>query len=146
MMVFCDGPCQDWYHCECIKLDEADSVELLDRFICSKCTQPNMFTTWKPMCRNWNIDKSHRKAARVNENSKYCSEKCASDYWAFVVSKLRDSNEPSVGGALSKAEAAMLLHSVKTAEGLHALGQKPKLPVEEGRDPGKQISLHLNFF
>lgn len=96
------------------------------------------------MCRNYNIDKTHRKAARVNENSKYCSEKCAREFWEFVASKLRDSDEPSMGGALSRAEAAMLLHSVKTAEGLHALGEKPKLPVEEGRDPGKHLCFSIS--
>jgi COMPASS component SPP1 len=136
-MVFCEGPCHDWYHCQCIKLDEADTAELLDRFICSKCTTETMFTTWKRMCRNWNIDNTHRKAARVNEYSKYCSDKCLVEFWQFVYDKFRDDNEPSKGGALNREEVGMILHAVGTAAGLHALGKKPTLPVEPGRDPGR---------
>lgn len=147
MMVSCEGPCQDWYHCSCINVDEddasADANDLLDRFICPKCTTDKLFTTWKPMCRYNNVDKSHRRAARANDNSKYCSKECGSKTIAYYLFLLRKDDDPSMGGALNLKEVAMLLSSVKNASDFHALGSKPRLllnKVLDGKfldDPGE---------
>lgn len=138
MMVFCDGDCKEWYHCECIKIDEKDAEELLDIFYCNKCTIPDVkFTTWKRMCRYYNVDNTHRVAARVNDGSKYCSDECNQKFWLFVQSKIRKDNAPSIGGALNQEEFGTLLHSAGSAATFHALGEKPTLPKEEGRDECK---------
>ncbi|KAF8864628.1 hypothetical protein BDZ45DRAFT_669394 [Acephala macrosclerotiorum] len=141
MMVFCDGGCEDWYHCSCVSVDEEDAKELLDRFICPKCKTAEKYTTWKRMCRYYNVDKTHRKAARVNDNSKYCSDKCNNDFWAYVASRVRKDDAPSMGGALNTKEVSMIMGSIKTAANFHALGKKPRLPVKEGANPNRPVGL-----
>lgn len=139
MMVYCDGGCEDWYHCSCLDLDQADVTELLDRFICPKCKTDELFTTWKPMCRYYNVDKTHRKAARINANeqSKYCNRACGQKFYNFVMTKIaRQDDAPSMGGALSAKEIASLILATngKITE-IHKLGEKPRLHVAEGHDP-----------
>lgn len=141
MMVYCDGGCEDWYHCSCVGIDEDDAKELLDRFICPKCHKEGvLFTTWKRMCRCNNVPTSKcRRAARVTLDppSKYCSEECAYAFWEFVASLVRKDDAPSLGGALNFKEVGQLLKEATTAEEFHKLGQKPRLPVKEGADPSK---------
>ncbi|KAE9380042.1 hypothetical protein N431DRAFT_448859 [Stipitochalara longipes BDJ] len=149
MMVYCDGGCEDWYHCSCVGIDEDDAKELLDRFICPKChKEGELFTTWKRMCRCNNVPTIQcRKAARVamEPPSKYCSDECAYLFWKFVASRVRTDDAPSLGGALNFKEVGQLLKEAPTAETFHKLGQKPRLPVKEGADPGRPVGLdYLN--
>ncbi|KUJ23357.1 uncharacterized protein LY89DRAFT_606181 [Mollisia scopiformis] len=141
MMVFCDGGCQDWYHCSCLQIDEDDALGLLDKFICPNCKTDTLFTTWKRMCRYVNVDKTHRKAANVKDGSKYCSKECCDKFIEYVASLVRKDDAPSMGGALNQKEVAMLLGSVKNAAEFHALGKKPRLPVKEGADPNRPVGL-----
>jgi COMPASS component SPP1 len=122
MMVCCEGGCDEWYHCSCVGIDETDAKELLDVYICPKCHTTEKFTTWKRMCRYFNVgnhlgEKPCRKAARVDSipPSKYCSEECKKKFWAFVKSQLRDDDEPT----------------------------KARLPKKEGADPSKPYTLFL---
>jgi COMPASS component SPP1 len=145
-MVYCDGGCEDWYHCSCVDINEDDAKELLDRFICPKCKTDVLFTTWKRMCRCNNIPTIKcRKAARVTSEppSKYCSDEHARDFWEFVASKVRKDDAPSIGGALNQNEVRDLLAACKTAEDFHKLGQKPRLPKKEGADPSTTPILYL---
>ncbi|TAQ85947.1 hypothetical protein B7494_g5713 [Chlorociboria aeruginascens] len=145
MMVYCEGGCDDWYHCSCIDIDVEDAKELLDRFICPKCKSETSFTTWKRMCRYYNVD-GCRKAARVTQDppSKYCSDEHKKMFWEFVRSKVRDDDKPSMGGALNRGEVADILHQCPTAAEIHALGTKPRLPLKEGADPDRPAGLdHL---
>jgi COMPASS component SPP1 len=145
MMVYCEGGCEDWYHCSCIGIDEADAKELLDRFICPKCKIPGeLFTTYKPMCRYFNVgtflnQPACRKAARVTMDppNMYCSDEHQNAFWVFVAARARQSNEPSKGGALNRAEIYTLLKQCKNVAEFQALGGKPRLPRKEGDDPGK---------
>lgn len=145
MMVYCDGGCEDWYHCSCVGIDEDDAKELLDRFICPKChKEGELFTTWKRMCRCNNVPTIQcRKAARVamDPPSKYCSDECAYLFWKFVSSMVRKDDAPSIGGALNFKEVGQLLKEAPTAEEFHKLGQKPRLPVKEGADPSMIAAL-----
>jgi COMPASS component SPP1 len=147
MMVYCEGGCKDWYHCSCVNIDENDAHELLDRFICPKCSQKDvLFTTWKRMCRVNNVPTIKcRKAARVamDPPSKYCSDECAHKFWEFVASKVRKDDAPSIGGALNFKEVGQLLAEAPTAAEFHKLGQKPRLPVKEGADPSMFTNLNL---
>lgn len=138
MMVYCDGGCEDWYHCSCVDCNEDDAKELLDRFICPKCKSPTLFTTWKRMCRTFNVPTSKcRKAARVANDppSKYCSDECKYAFWEFVKSRVRTDPAPSLGGPLNQNEVRELLAAAPTAAAFHALGKKPTLPKKEGADP-----------
>ncbi|CZT03354.1 related to SPP1 Subunit of the COMPASS complex, which methylates histone H3 on lysine 4 [Rhynchosporium agropyri] len=130
MMVFCDGGCEDWYHCSCVNVDEDDARELLDRYICPKCTTSDLKTTWKRICRYINCDNGCRKGARVNEGSKYCSEEHLNMFFEWCYTKLRGDDQPSMGGALNRQEVADLLTSISTVEELHDLGKKPRLTIE----------------
>ncbi|QSZ36581.1 hypothetical protein DSL72_006461 [Monilinia vaccinii-corymbosi] len=143
MMIFCEGGCEDWYHCSCIGVDVEDAKELLDRFICPNCSSDTAFTTWKRMCRYHNVD-GCRKAARVSEDppSKYCSDEHTTAFWEFVAEKVRANNKRTIGGALSEGEFGALLSSCKTATDFHALGSRPKLPVPEYHDPSQPLGLN----
>ncbi|PQE24422.1 hypothetical protein CJF30_00009920 [Rutstroemia sp. NJR-2017a BBW] len=142
MMVYCEGGCEDWYHCSCIGINVEDAKELLDRFICPKCSSKTAFTTWKRMCRYYNVD-GCRKAARVSDDppSKYCSDEHKKAFWLFVKSKVRSDEKGSMGGALNEVEVGALLDSCKNAADFHSLGSKPKLPVPEGHDPSEPLGL-----
>ncbi|TGO61216.1 hypothetical protein BCON_0029g00590 [Botryotinia convoluta] len=143
MMIFCDGGCQDWYHCSCIDVDVEDAKNLLDRFICPNCSSETEFTTWKRICRYHNVD-GCRKAARVMDEppSKYCSDEHATAFWEFVAAKLRSNQKRTIGGALNEEEFGALLTSCKTAADFHALGSRPKLPIPEGHDPSQPLGLN----
>ena len=138
MMVYCEGGCEDWYHCSCVGINEEDAKELLDRFICPKCKTDTLFTTWKRMCRYYNVAQC-RKAARVTDDppSKYCSDEHKTLFWLHVKGLLRQDDEPSMGGALNIYEVGSILKQCKTAAEIHALGKKPRLPKKEGADPGE---------
>lgn len=148
-MVFCEGPCKDWYHCSCVKIDETQAKELLDRYYCPNCQTPTRFTTWKRYCRYGNVGDALkdpnkcRKAARVSDDppSKYCSDEHRDAFFKFVMENLaRKDDEPSRGGRLNQKEVGWLLSKITTLEDLRALGKKPKLPVKEGADPSKPPS------
>ncbi|KAL2069027.1 hypothetical protein VTL71DRAFT_15365 [Oculimacula yallundae] len=141
MMVFCDGGCEDWYHCSCVNVDEDDARELLDRYICPKCTTNDLKTTWKRICRYINCDNGCRKGARVNEGSKYCSEEHLNMFFEWCYTKLRGDDQPSMGGALNRQEVADLLTSISTVEELHDLGKKPRLAFEEGAETEGPVGL-----
>lgn len=144
-MVYCEGGCEDWYHCSCLKIDETDAKELLDRFICPKCETDTLFTTWKRMCRFLNVGLylGHpypcRKAARVSAvpPSKYCSDIHRGAFWEFVRDSLtRQDEEPSRGGRLSAGEVGWLLNQDLSVPQFHALGSKPRL-LPPSVDPSK---------
>jgi COMPASS component SPP1 len=81
-----------------------------------------------------------RKAARVSDNppSKYCSDEHRDAFWVFVRYHLcRQDDEPSRGGRLNVGEVGWILSQCKSVEEIHALGQKPKLPVKDGADSSR---------
>ncbi|KAF4627454.1 hypothetical protein G7Y89_g10701 [Cudoniella acicularis] len=143
MMVNCEGGCDEWYHCSCINMDVEDAKELLDRYICMKCSTPTLFTTWKRMCRYHSVGKWYgitpcRKAARVTSDppSKYCSDEHRDEFFKFVAKELvRQDDAPSIGGKLNGNEVRSILEHCESNAQLQALGKKPKLPIPEGSRP-----------
>lgn len=156
-MVFCEAGCEEWYHCECVGIDEALGKELLDRFICPKCTTAELKTLYKRTCRCDNrelpISIQCRKAARVNpadgeKPSRYCSQQCLENFnmywWGHL---LRKDDEPALGGRLSQKEVAMLVaHCNGDMNEFRKLGQKPRLQRPEGYPAGRFSFFHLTFF
>lgn len=147
LMLACEGGCEDWYHCSCMKIAEVDVDEdrngLLDRFICPLCTVndgPNSkVTTWKPMCRYHNVG-GCRKAARVTDDppSKYCSDEHKLKFWEYIRDKMaRQDSAPSKGGRLNVNEIGSVIEHGKTYSGIQALGKKPRLPVPHDHDQCK---------
>ncbi|RMD42411.1 hypothetical protein DV735_g2747, partial [Chaetothyriales sp. CBS 134920] len=88
-MIACDGGCNEWYHGNCVNIRERDG-DLIDKYICPRCTKVGLQTTWKRMCRR----KGCRRPARVlaNPPSKYCSKECGR---MFFVELLR-RGDPNV--------------------------------------------------
>lgn len=137
--------CKDWYHPTCMDIAESDVRSgLVDTFVCTKCKTEERFTTFRRICRNYNIDQSCRMPARVSDDppSKYCSDEHRDAFWKYVHSLVRNDDEPSKGGALNRSEVAALLEAAPTAAQFHALGSKPRVPVPEGADPSR-LKLHF---
>ncbi|KAH8811423.1 hypothetical protein F5884DRAFT_670294 [Xylogone sp. PMI_703] len=140
-MVECEG-CGEWFHCSCMGIDEGDAKELLEHFACPKCKSDTLKTTYKRMCRYYNVA-GCRKAAQVGNNppSKYCSEEHARAFFEYVSSLARSDKAQALGGILSKSEMAELMKQSTTFEAFSALGQKPILPKTEGADASRPIGL-----
>lgn len=83
-MIACDGGCDEWYHGNCVNIRERDG-DLIDKYICPRCTRSDYTTTWKRMCRR----KACRKPARVLDvpPSKYCSPECGRKFFVEMVQR-----------------------------------------------------------
>ncbi|RMZ76779.1 hypothetical protein DV737_g4650, partial [Chaetothyriales sp. CBS 132003] len=81
-MIACDGGCDEWYHGNCVNIRERDG-DLIDKYICPRCTKVGLQTTWKRMCRR----KGCRKPARVlmDPPSKYCSKECGRIFFVELI-------------------------------------------------------------
>ncbi|ETN38096.1 uncharacterized protein HMPREF1541_07720 [Cyphellophora europaea CBS 101466] len=81
-MIACDGVCEEWYHGKCVNIRERDG-DLIDKYICPRCTRDDLQTTWKRMCRRQDC----RKPARVFQDppSKYCSKECGRMFFVELV-------------------------------------------------------------
>lgn len=81
-MIACDGSCDEWYHGKCVNIRERDG-DLIDKYICPRCTRSDLQTTWKRMCRRYGC----RKPARVFEDppSKYCSKECGRMFFVELI-------------------------------------------------------------
>lgn len=144
-MVECEG-CSEWFHCSCMGIDEADAKELLEHFACPKCKSDTLKTTYKRMCRYYNVG-GCRKAALVGNNppSKYCSEEHAVAFFEFVFTLSRTDKAEALGGVLSKDEVAELMKQSPSFEAFSTLGQKPTLPKPEGADPSMFSPIPLMY-
>jgi COMPASS component SPP1 len=83
-MIACDGGCEEWYHGNCVNIRERDG-DLIDKYICPRCTRSDYTTTWKRMCRR----KACRKPARVLDvpPSKYCSPECGRKFFVEMIQR-----------------------------------------------------------
>jgi hypothetical protein len=127
-MIACDQ-CEEWYHCSCINLKEAD-VDLIDKYICNKCKIPDIrYTTWKPACRVQGCNKPAR--VHISPPSKYCSDEHRMQFFRKLVHQMPDGPSPSRGGALTKGELkGMLDQTAGNVKAFHALGSKPTLSTD----------------
>ncbi|POS88382.1 hypothetical protein EPUL_000126 [Erysiphe pulchra] len=143
IMVNCEGPCKDWYHCSCVGIDVEDAKELLDRYVCPKCSNDDFLTTYKPMCRYHNIS-GCRKAAQIGlkpNPSMYCSEQHRRDFWNYIIGKLRIGDSSSVIGILSQAEASSLAKICNDRSEWLSLGTEPKLASQNIKNPNGLVGL-----
>ncbi|RKF60258.1 putative phd transcription [Erysiphe neolycopersici] len=132
IMVNCEGPCKDWYHCSCVGINVEDAKELLDRYVCPKCSSDDFLTTYKPMCRYHNVS-GCRKAAQIGlkpNPSMYCSEQHRRDFWEYIIGKLRLGDSSSIIGILSQAEASSLAKICNDRSEWQSLGNEPKLEFQ----------------
>ncbi|KAI6249181.1 hypothetical protein HI914_02929 [Erysiphe necator] len=145
MMVNCEGPCKDWYHCSCVGIDVEDARELLDRYVCPKCSSDDFLTTYKPMCRYHNIS-GCRKAAQISlkpNPSMYCSEQHRREFWDYVVGKFRSGDPSTVIGVLSQAEASSLARVCNNLSEWQSLGTRPDMESQNITNPNGSNRLEL---
>lgn len=156
MMVYCEGGCEDWYHCSCVDIDEEDAKELLDRFICPKCTVPEeAFTTFKPMCRLNNLGvflKRHtcRKAAMAANHpaSKFCSIEHRNQWAKFLIRSLPPGTgvaDITRGGTITDEQFVAIAKDLQTVAEFINLGRNPLMTrksdeEKEYDDAGKLFS------
>lgn len=138
MMVYCEGGCDEWFHCACIGMDVGDARKLLDSFVCDNCKTDEKFTRWRRICRNVFIS-GCRNPCRPNGDrpSKYCSEECKYA-WGFWTKnhRFRAEDIPSLGGRLNVYEVEQILTQCQKKYNLELLGRKPRLMGTGGEGAG----------
>lgn len=109
-MICCEG-CDDWFHGECINLSKEVGENLIEKFICPRCTTKQFRSIYKRSC-SWGPCK---KAARMRQSppSYFCSSEHAQAWWERVVGKLPRTGKggSSMTGQLSQDEFMALLSS-----------------------------------
>jgi COMPASS component SPP1 len=146
-MIGCDG-CDDWFHGKCVSIEERDK-NLIDKFMCPRCTEAGGRTTWKRICRRSGC----RLPARVGKNkqgshgSKYCSDECGVAFFrqmtatargneqagksrptrrkgGHVPSGSQESNDQGArGGVLAPGEVRALLDASQSLDDFKKLGE-----------------------
>ncbi len=114
-MICCEN-CDDWFHGECINLNKEVGENLIEKFICPRCTNKYVTSIYKKSCGLPNC----RKAARLGQAppSVFCSNEHAQTWWERMVSRL-PKNKSKVGltDQLSQDEfMAMLAGGLATVE------------------------------
>lgn len=115
LMVGCDG-CEEWFHFKCMKINTRYQ-KLIDSFYCKFCQWQGLGTTrWNRRCRRPACFNPIRK----NENSKYCSEECGSQ---FLREKLTGSD------VLTQKDIKLVITYSANWDDLAKMGQAfPELP------------------
>lgn len=89
-MIACDR-CEDWFHGECIDMDKYTGENLVQRYICPRCSVPNrgLVTRYKKMC---SLDGCNQPA-KIYEDSKeqrsiFCSPEHCNLWWDQLLATL----------------------------------------------------------
>ena len=113
VMIGCEGPCEDWFHINCVKMTEA-KTKLVSKWYCPACTEKGHVTMWRRMCRlpdcEWPV--REEKARPV---SKYCCDEHGEEFMrrlAFpngVGAGVKDDyiKPPASSGTRKKSQAAL---------------------------------------
>jgi COMPASS component SPP1 len=141
-MIGCEGPCQDWYHGHCVKINESQQ-ERIDVYMCDKCHQAGHgATTYKPLCRRPTCE----RVAQVIQGleSKYCSRQCGRLFFQENLARTSEREKSGTGafgpGArLNTQQLAALAKGTNNAKEFHMLGDDamllsppPTVSPEEG--------------
>jgi COMPASS component SPP1 len=114
-MICCEN-CDDWFHGECINLDEEIGEGLIEKFVCPRCTNKYVTSIYKKSCGL----PSCRKAARLGQSppSVFCSNEHAQTWWNRMVSRLPKKGKAGLTDQLSQDEfMALLSGGLATVEG-----------------------------
>ncbi|OAA60652.1 Zinc finger, FYVE/PHD-type [Cordyceps fumosorosea ARSEF 2679] len=84
-MICCEG-CDDWFHGECIDLSKEVGENLIEKFICPRCTTKQLRSVYKRSCSMGTC----KKAARLGQAppSYFCSPEHAQAWWERLVARL----------------------------------------------------------
>lgn len=86
VMIGCDGPCDDWFHLNCVGMTEA-KTKLVQKWFCPNCTEQGNATLWKRMCRLPGCENPARLEDTKNL-SKYCSEEHGEEFFRRMIQKV----------------------------------------------------------
>jgi COMPASS component SPP1 len=150
-MINCAG-CNDWFHITCMGFSESQVDDLMEDYYCPACTTDTKFTKFRKLCRWANIHKKFpkipdcSKPARVEINSKYCSEAHGIAFWKFVANvALRQTMDPSNGGVMNTQEFSRIVLSTKKLCVLKGLGEKPAFVRQPASDTRRFFLSHSLF-
>ncbi|KAJ4408256.1 hypothetical protein N0V85_004252 [Neurospora sp. IMI 360204] len=94
-MIACDR-CEDWFHGECINMDKYTGENLVQRYICPRCSVPGrgLVTRYKKMC---SLDRCNQPA-KIYEDAKeersiFCSPEHCNAWWDHLVATLPRTRE-----------------------------------------------------
>lgn len=108
-MICCEF-CDDWFHGECIKMTKEVGENLIEKFVCPRCTDGKAFTIYKKAC----TLPSCKRASRLTETpqSAFCSPEHSQMWWDRMVAKLpRARSKSSLNDQLSQDEILAILAS-----------------------------------
>lgn len=109
-MICCEG-CDDWFHGECINLSKEVGENLIEKFICPRCTTKQFRSIYKKSCSMG----ACKKAARLGQSppSYFCSHEHAQVWWERLVGRLPKTGKGGSGltDQLSQDEFMALLSS-----------------------------------
>lgn len=109
-MICCEG-CDDWFHGECINLNKEVGENLIEKFICPRCTTKQFRSIYKKSCSMGNC----KKAARMAQSppSYFCSNEHAQAWWERTVGRLPKAGKGGdrLTDQLSQEEFMALLSS-----------------------------------
>lgn len=113
--MICCEKCDDWFHGECINLNKEVGENLIEKFICPRCTNKYVTSIYKKSCGLPNC----RKAARLSQtpSSVFCSNEHAQTWWERMVSRLPKKGKAGLTDQLSQDEfMAMLAGGMATVD------------------------------
>ncbi|KAF1733129.1 Set1 complex component spp1 [Beauveria bassiana] len=109
-MICCEG-CDDWFHGECINLSKEVGENLIEKFICPRCTTKQFRSIYKKSCSMG----ACKKAARLRQSppSYFCSNEHAQAWWERLVARLPKAAKAgsNLTDQLSQEEFMALLSS-----------------------------------
>lgn len=150
--MICCEKCEDWFHGECIDLSKDIGENLIEKFICPKCTNGSLTSLYKKTCGLG----ACRKPARITlgEGSMFCSNDHAQMWWERMINRLPKSKAKAAGlnDQLTQDEFMALLDSklaVVDEEGMFRLAKMPfqddAVQADNG-DTSKVSSTHYVLF
>ena len=129
-MIACDR-CEDWFHGECINMDKFTGENLVQRYICPRCSVscPGLVTRYKKMC---SLDGCN-EPAKIYEDCKeqrsiFCSPEHCNAWWDQLVATLPKTRGVGMDN-LTRQEFMGLLNPPERKTGLEDpvwhLGDEP---------------------
>ncbi|OAQ98738.1 hypothetical protein LLEC1_07997, partial [Akanthomyces lecanii] len=134
-MICCEG-CDDWFHGECINLSKEVGENLIEKFICPRCTTKQFRSIYKKSCSMG----ACKKAARLGQTppSYFCSNDHAQAWWERLVGRLPKTGKggSSLTDQLSQDEFMALLSSGLATVDEHGNWAMKASPFAAGGEKG----------
>ncbi|KAK3939417.1 hypothetical protein QBC46DRAFT_148672 [Diplogelasinospora grovesii] len=115
-MIGCDR-CEDWFHGECIGMDSYTGDNLVQRYICPKCTDGDRYVTrYKKLCSLAGCNKPARIYNAKHANN-FCSDDHRQTWWEQLVATLPAAASDDDDNTLTQEAFVSLLSPKKGSKG-----------------------------